>query len=109
MSCSSSLTDIADPLVLDTSVLINLHACTYGERILMAIPNDILVPEIVAGELEHQTSRKNGEYGFLRALVASEFVTLTKLTDVEYEVFVITYPQLLGADFAVYAGLKPGC
>jgi predicted nucleic acid-binding protein len=87
MSCSSSLADIVGPLVLDTSVLINLHACTYGKRILTALPNDIVVPEIVAGELEHETSRKNGEYGFLRTLVAGEFVTLTKLTDVEYEVF----------------------
>lgn len=43
MSCSSSLIDVADPLVLDTSVLINLHACKYGERILAAIPNDTLI------------------------------------------------------------------
>ncbi|MGY4379505.1 putative nucleic acid-binding protein [Bradyrhizobium sp. i1.3.6] len=57
MSCSSSLIDIADPLILDTSVLINLHACKYGERILASIPNDVVVSEIVAGELEHETGR----------------------------------------------------
>ena len=72
MSCSSSLSDITNPLVLDTSVLINLHACKYGERILAAIPNDILVPEIVAGELEHETSRRNGEHDFLYSLVGLE-------------------------------------
>jgi len=87
MNCSSSLIDIVDPLVLDTSVLINLHACKYGERIVTAIPNDILVPDIVAGELEHETSRRNGEYSFLHALVADGIVTLVSLTDAEYRIF----------------------
>ena len=87
MSCSSSPIDIADPLVLDTSVLINLHACKYGERILTAIPNDILVSEIAAGELKHETSRRNGEYSFLHALVAGGIVTLANLTDAEYGIF----------------------
>lgn len=85
MSCSSSLIDIRAPLVLDTSVLINLHASKYGERILSAIPNDMVVPQIVAGELEHETSRRNGEYSFLHALVSGGLVTLANLTDAEYQ------------------------
>lgn len=87
MSYSSFSIDVVDPLVLDTSVLINLHACKYGERILTAIPNDILVSEIAAGELEHETSRRNGEYSFLHALIAAGIVTLAHLTDAEYEIF----------------------
>jgi len=87
MSCSSSLIDITAPLVLDTSVLINLHASNYGEQMLAAIPNDIFVPEIVAGELEHETSRRNGEHGFLYSLVKNRTVTLAGLTDTEYEIF----------------------
>ncbi|WP_186090939.1 DNA-binding protein [Burkholderia gladioli] len=87
MNCSSSLIDILDPLVLDTSVLINLHACKYGERILTTIPNDILVPEIVAGELTHETSRRNGEYRFLHALVADGIIALVGLNDSEYRIF----------------------
>lgn len=87
MNCSSSLIDIVESLVLDTSVLINLHACKYGEQIIPVIPNDILVPEIVARELEHETSRRNGEYNFLHALVAAEIVTLVTLTDAEYRIF----------------------
>ncbi|EHR01140.1 hypothetical protein [Bradyrhizobium sp. WSM471] len=87
MSFSSSLVDIADPLVLDTSVLINLHACKYGESILSAVPNDILVPEVVAGELEHETSRSNGEYSFLHALVVDGIVTVANFTDAEYVIF----------------------
>ena len=80
MSCSSSLIDITVPLVLDTSVLINLHASKYGEQLLAAIPNDIFVTEIVAGELEHETSRRNGEHGFLYSLVENRTVTLAGLT-----------------------------
>ena len=106
MSCPSSLVDIRDPLVLDTSVLINLHACKYGERILRAIPNDILVPEFVAGELEHETSRRNGEYSFLHALVAGGIVTLANLTDAEYEIFLeltSTSPSLDDGEAATIA------
>ena len=87
MSCLSSLIDIVDPLVLDTSVLIDLRACKYGERILMAIPNDIIVPEIVAEELEHETNRRNGERGFLHRLVRGGIVTLANMTDAEFEIF----------------------
>lgn len=87
MNFSSLLVDYHRPLVLDTSVLINLHACTYGEQILIAVPNDVLVPRIVANELEHETSRKNGEHSFLLSLIANGEVTLADLTDEEYEAF----------------------
>ena len=87
MSCSSSLIDFADPLVLDTSVLINLHACRYGEQILAAIPNDIIVPEIVARELENEMSYRKGEHCFLHGLAVCGVVTLTNLTDTEFEIF----------------------
>ena len=87
MSCSSSPIDIADPLILDTSVLINLHACKYGERILASIPNDVVVSAIVAGELEHETSRQNGEHRFLHDLVTGGIVTLATMSDAEYEIF----------------------
>lgn len=87
MTFSSFLADDRRPLILDTSVLINLHACTYGERVLTAITNDIVVPDIVAGELEHETSRKNGDHGFLYGLIAGGKVTVAGMTDTEYELF----------------------
>ncbi len=87
MTFSSSLADDRRPLVLDTSVLINLHACTYGERILRAVPNDILVPRVVASELEHETSRRNGEQSFLHGLVENGEVGLADLTEEEYAQF----------------------
>jgi predicted nucleic acid-binding protein len=87
MTFSNSLADDTRPLVLDTSVLINLHACTYGESILTAIPNDIIVPRIVAGELAHETSRRNGERSFLHGLVQRGAVVLTGMTDAENDIF----------------------
>ena len=87
MTFSSSPADDLRPLVLDTSVLINLHACTYGEWVLTAITNDILVPDIVAGELEHETSRRNGDHSFLHGLIARGKVAVIGMTDAEYELF----------------------
>ena len=78
MTYSSSLTDNGRPLVLDTSVLINLYACAYGDRILAAIPNDIIVPHVVACELRQETSRNDGEREFLRGLVASRRAMIMK-------------------------------
>lgn len=87
MTYSSSLADDLTPLVLDTSVLINLHASTHGGRILSCLPNDILVPEIVASELEHETSKNNGEHQFIQHLAATSKVRLITLNEREYEVF----------------------
>ena len=87
MIYSSSLLDDLRPLAFDTSVLINLSACSYGERILAAVPNGIIVPQVVAGELEHETSRRNGEHGFLHGLMAGGKVTLGRMTDEESVLF----------------------
>lgn len=87
MTSSSSLNDIRQPLVLDTSVLINLHACTYGEKVLQALPNDIVIPSTVAEELEKETSRNGGERSFLASMAEKKTLTVTDLTDDEYELF----------------------
>ncbi len=87
MTYSNSLADDLRPLVLDTSVLINLYACSYGERILAAIPNGIIVPQVVAAELEHETSRNKGEHGFLHGLIAGGKVTLGEMSDQENALF----------------------
>ena len=87
MTYSSSLSDDLRPLAFDTSVLINLYACSYGERILAAVPNGIIVPQVVAGEFEHETSRKNGEHRFLHGLMAGGKVTLGRMTDEESVLF----------------------
>lgn len=87
MTSSSSLNDIRQSLVLDTSALINLHACTYGERVLQALPNDIVIPSTVAEELEKETSRKGGERSFLASMSEKKALTIADMTDEEYELF----------------------
>lgn len=87
MTCSSSLTDDLTPLVLDTSVLINLHACGFGEQVLAAIPNDIIVPDIVIRELGHETSKSNGEHQFLEGLIAQKQIRPASLDDDAWNIF----------------------
>ncbi|MDW9409068.1 DNA-binding protein [Sinorhizobium meliloti] len=87
MIYSSSLSDETAPLVLDTSVLINLHACRRGVDILSALPNSLIVSHVVARELDHETSRRNGEEAFLRTLSAAGHVTLVDLSEEELEMF----------------------
>ena len=75
------------PLILDTSVLINLHACTYGRCILATIFNDIVVSDVVVEELQHETSRRNGDQQFLDSLVEENLISIHNLTDKEFEMF----------------------
>ncbi|HEV7276571.1 MAG TPA: DNA-binding protein [Devosiaceae bacterium] len=113
MSWSSSLISVEVPLVLDTSVLINLHACGSGARILGAVPNSVLVPQEVVTELDHETSRVNGEREFLREVVDSEIVAIEVMTDDEYEVFlhlITSSPSLGDGEAATIAiASKRGC
>ena len=88
MTYSSSLTDNLTPLVLDTSVLINVHASRRGDRILDALPNEVLVPEIVASELEHEASKtKAAGRQFIQHLVVTRRVRLVALNDSEHRLF----------------------
>lgn len=106
MICSSSLADDLTPLVLDTSVLINLHACSRGEQILMAIPNTIAVPDIVVRELGHETSRINGEHKFLEGLLARQKVRPVSLDDAGWAIFeklTASHPSLGDGEAATIA------
>lgn len=47
----SCLSDECDSLLLDASVIVNLNATGYADRILNALPQDILVPKPVVSEL----------------------------------------------------------
>ena len=87
MTCLSSLSDTLTPLVPDTSVLINLHACTFGEQVLRAIPNDIVLPETVVAELNHETSHTNGENGFIQRLIAENVVRVVHMDEAAAHVF----------------------
>ena len=98
MKYSSSLTNSLTPLVLDTSVLINLHASRQGSRILDSLPNEILVPEIVATELEHETSKTQGQHRFVQDLISARKVRVAALSEPEHQVFgrLVSGSQSLG-------------
>lgn len=87
MTYSTFQGDDSTPLVLDTSVLVNLHASKIGAKILSALPNKIIVPEIVAAELEHETSKRNGEHRFVKELVEAQNVLLAALDRNEEAIF----------------------
>jgi len=87
MTCLSSLSDTLIPLVPDTSVLINLHACTFGEQVLRAIPNDIVLTETVVTELNHETSHANGENGFIQRLISENVVKVVQMDDAAARLF----------------------
>jgi predicted nucleic acid-binding protein len=86
------------PLVLDTSVIINLHASTYGHEILKALSNDVLVTDIVVRELEHQTSRENGDHQFIQELMNASVIKTMSLDDQGYDLFarLVTQTASLG-------------
>ena len=85
MTYSSLLSDDSTPLVLDTSVLINLDASGFGDRILGAVPNDIHVPERVRAEFELDTSGAKGECPWLETLVDTGIVRVNVLSESELE------------------------
>ena len=87
MTCLSSLSDTLTPFVPDTSVLINLHACSFGEQVLRAIPNDIVLPETVVAELNHETSHANGENGFIQRLILENVVKVVQMNDAAARLF----------------------
>lgn len=56
MSSVSCLTEINDPLLLDASVVVNLNATGFANRVLGAIPVSVLIPEPVVRELQRGTN-----------------------------------------------------
>jgi predicted nucleic acid-binding protein len=83
MNFSDSINNAALPLVFDNSVLVNVFACTFGERILEAIPNRIIIPEQVVIEFERVALQKL----FLERLIHNRLVDTTDLTQEEDDIF----------------------
>lgn len=75
--------DKSTALVLDTSVMINLHASGRGEQILDALPNPVLVPSEVKRELSLDPTVRD----FLVSLFDKERVEEAILTEREVELF----------------------
>jgi predicted nucleic acid-binding protein len=83
MNLSVWRTNINGAIVIDTSVVINLHASTQGQRILSCVPHEVVVPQVVADELESETA----EVLFLRKLEKDGDISIVQLDDEELEIF----------------------
>lgn len=75
-------------LVIDTSTVINLHASAHGNAILAALPAKVIIPAVVALELEKETSRSTGERDFVNGLASSGLITIAAMSDEETDTFV---------------------
>ena len=88
------------PLVLDTSVLINLHASRQGMRILGALPNPALVPEEAAAELQCDTGRARAACQFVRGLEERGAARIVAMDEVERA----RYDRLVSGPVSLEAG-----
>jgi len=69
MNSVSCLTEIKNPLILDASVVVNLNATGFADRILGAIPVDAFVPEPVLSELQRGISMGHSDAIDLEQLI----------------------------------------
>jgi predicted nucleic acid-binding protein len=73
------LTDPAALIAADTSTVINLNATGCAAQILRAIPNKLLVADVVSGELEEGRRRGRRDADYLQELVQTGLAEIVKL------------------------------
>jgi len=83
----SCLTDPAIDIVADTSTLINLNASGQARASLEAVPNRVLITDVVFGELQEdeRSGRKDAE--MIVGLVSGGLVELVKIDDLKSGIF----------------------
>ena len=74
MASISSLSNACQALLLDASVVVNLNATGYAEKILTALPFDVLVPRPVVKELRNGAARGHADATDLDNLLDREIV-----------------------------------
>jgi len=79
MSSVSCLTEIVDPLVLDASVVVNLNATGYADRILGAFPTGVMIPHPVVKELKRGTLMGHSDATDLDQLLGKGLAKTMKL------------------------------
>src|SRR3546814_8473562 len=72
---------------VQTCALPILHASGHGKAILSALPAEVIVPDVVARELEKETSRSTGESDFVNYLARCGLITIVVMSDKETETF----------------------
>ena len=70
MTRISCLEEIDDPLVLDASVVVNLNATGFADRVLDAIPSGVFIPDPVVRELQRGIKMGHKDATDLDALLA---------------------------------------
>lgn len=81
------LTDPDIPLVADASTVINLNATGCAREVIRALPNRLLVVDVVPVELAAVRHRQRQDAGLLDELVASELIEIVGLDDRSAECF----------------------
>lgn len=61
MASKSSLSDACEALLLDASVIVNVNATGYADKILTALPMEVLVPKPVIKELKNGAARGHAD------------------------------------------------
>jgi predicted nucleic acid-binding protein len=81
MGLSIALTDPSAPLVADASTIINLVATGSARPIVSALPNRMIVVDIIPAELESGRARGREAYDELKELVAEGVIGIVDLDD----------------------------
>ena len=79
MVCRSYLDECAAPVVVDTSVVINLNATGCAEAVLRSLPNRCVVVEDVLLELQVGRQTGRGDADALAVLIEQHLVEHTRL------------------------------
>ena len=81
------LTDPNIDLVADASTAINLNASGYAREILSAIPNALLVTDVVLGELSEDSRSGRRDAELFSALVDAGLVRIVNVDNLERGIF----------------------
>lgn len=87
MRSSTILADSQVPLVADTSTVINLIATGCSPSILTAVPNRMVVVDVIAGELDTGRPRGRRDADRLQDLAAAGHVEIVSLGDLGWQYF----------------------
>ncbi|MER8447048.1 hypothetical protein NKH52_28050 [Mesorhizobium sp. M1066] len=88
----SCLINRSEPIILDASVAINLNASGSAETILRAVPNDILITDIVLDELREDTRTGRPDRALTEALIVSGVISVIGISEsdeLEFERLVV--------------------
>jgi len=79
MTSVSCLEEIDDPLVLDASVVVNLNATGFADRVLDAVPVGVFIPDPVVRELQRGIKMGHSDATDLNALLTKGLVKTLKV------------------------------